>query len=161
MGCSPHRRRAQMADDRGLSPDHESILTEILDSRSLLEVRKAKDGDFLCPSCVFVAPPNHHLLVGKSGCLKLSSSSATKVNHARPPGRCLFLWRRFIKRAPLPLCSRVAMEMARSGCESPRTRAAWSWRRTGPRRKTFPGQRPRSKPAMWISFCRWMRSVPS
>ncbi len=74
-----------------LSPHHESILAEILDSRSDLEVRQAKTGDFLCRSCVFVAPPNHHLLVGKSGCLKLSSSSATKVNHARPSAEPLFV----------------------------------------------------------------------
>ena len=74
-----------------LSPDHVSILAEILDRRSDLEVRQAKTGDFLCRSCVFVAPPNHHLLVGKSGCLKLSSSSATKVNHARPSAEPLFV----------------------------------------------------------------------
>ena len=67
-----------------LSPDHESLLAEILDSRSLLEVRQAKTGDFLCSSCVFVAPPNHHLSVAKDGCLKLSSSAAEKVHQARP-----------------------------------------------------------------------------
>ncbi len=74
-----------------LSPDHESILAEILDSRSDLEVRQAKTGDFLCRSCVFVAPPNHHLMVGKSGCLKLSSASAKKVHYARPSAEPLFV----------------------------------------------------------------------
>ena len=74
-----------------LSPHHESILAEILDSRSDLEVKQAKRGDVLCPSCVFVAPPNHHLLVGKSGCLKLSSSSAEKVNYSRPSAEPLFV----------------------------------------------------------------------
>ncbi len=74
-----------------LSPHHESILAEILDRRSSLVVKQAKDGDFLCPSCVFVAPPNHHLLVGKSGCLKLSSSSAEKVNYSRPSAEPLFV----------------------------------------------------------------------
>ena len=74
-----------------LSPHHESILAEILDKRSLLVVKEAKDGDFLCPSCAFVAPPNHHLLVGKSGCLKLSSPSAQKVNYARPSAEPLFV----------------------------------------------------------------------
>ncbi len=74
-----------------LSPHHESILAEILDSRSPLLVKQAKSGDFLCQSCVFVAPPNHHLLVGKSGCLKLSSSSAQKVNYARPSAEPLFV----------------------------------------------------------------------
>lgn len=74
-----------------LAPDHKSILAEILDSRSHLEVKQAKNGDFLCRSCVFVAPPNHHLLVGKSGCLKLSSPSAKKVNYARPSAEPLFV----------------------------------------------------------------------
>ena len=73
-----------------LSPNHESILAEILDRRSPLEVRQAKTGDFLCPSCVFVAPPNHHLSVAPDGCLKLSSSSAQKVHYARPSAEPLF-----------------------------------------------------------------------
>lgn len=90
LGGLPADFPAAIAIVMHLSPDHKSILAEILDSRSLLEVRQAKGGDFLCPACVFVAPPNHHLLVGRSGCLKLSSSSATKVNHARPSAEPLF-----------------------------------------------------------------------
>ncbi|MBE0539788.1 MAG: chemotaxis protein CheB [Verrucomicrobia bacterium] len=73
-----------------LSPDHESILAEILDSRSPLAVREAHTGDVLCASCVFVAPPNHHLFVAPGGRLKLSSSSAEKVNYARPSAEPLF-----------------------------------------------------------------------
>ena len=73
-----------------LAPDHISILAEILDSRTELEVKQAKTGDFLCRSCVFVAPPNHHLFVAKDGRLKLSSSAAEKVHHARPSAEPLF-----------------------------------------------------------------------
>jgi two-component system chemotaxis response regulator CheB len=73
-----------------LSPDHKSILAEILDRRTHLEVRQAKTGDFLCLSCVFVAPPNHHLFVAKDGRLKLSSSASEKVHHARPSAEPLF-----------------------------------------------------------------------
>src|SRR6185503_8275142 len=51
---------------------------------------QAKTGDFLCHSCVFVAPPNHHLSVAKDGRLKLSSSSAEKVHYARPSAEPLF-----------------------------------------------------------------------
>jgi hypothetical protein len=47
-------------------------------------------GDFLCQSCVFVAPPNHHLLVSGDGRLKLSSSTSEKVHHARPSAEPLF-----------------------------------------------------------------------
>ena len=73
-----------------LSPNHKSILAEILDARCLLEVKEAKSGDFLCHSCVFVAPPNHHLYVAKDGCLKLSSSTAQKLHFARPSAEPLF-----------------------------------------------------------------------
>lgn len=74
-----------------LSPARRSILAEILDGRSPLKVKQAKNGDSLRRSCVFVAPPNHHLLVGRSGCLKLSSSSAEKVHFARPSAEPLFV----------------------------------------------------------------------
>lgn len=91
LGGLPADFPAAIAIVMHLSPKHKSILAEILDSRSHLEVRQAKTGDFLCRSCVFVAPPNHHLLVGKSGRLKLSSSSAEKVNYARPSAEPLFV----------------------------------------------------------------------
>jgi two-component system, chemotaxis family, protein-glutamate methylesterase/glutaminase len=73
-----------------LAPDHDSVLAEILDRRTPLVVKKASTGDVLCQSCVFVAPPNHHLLVAESGRLKLSSSSAEKVHYARPSAEPLF-----------------------------------------------------------------------
>jgi len=74
-----------------LSPDHESILAEILNSRTELEVRQAQTGDLLCQSCVFVAPPNHHLFVANDGRLKLSSPTAEKVHYARPSAEPLFV----------------------------------------------------------------------
>ena len=91
LGGLPADFPAAIAIVMHLSPHHDSILAEILDSRSQLEVREAKSGDFLCHSCVFVAPPNHHLSVGKDGRLKLSSSSAEKVNYARPSAEPLFV----------------------------------------------------------------------
>jgi two-component system chemotaxis response regulator CheB len=74
-----------------LSPDHKSVLAEILDRRSHLLVKQAHTGDVLCPACVFVAPPNHHLFVAKGGRLKLSSSDAKKINYARPSAEPLFV----------------------------------------------------------------------
>jgi two-component system, chemotaxis family, protein-glutamate methylesterase/glutaminase len=73
-----------------LAPDRKSILAEILDSRSQLEVKEAHTGDILCHSSVFIAPPNHHLFVAKGGRLKLSSSHAEKVHYARPSAEPLF-----------------------------------------------------------------------
>ncbi len=73
-----------------LSPDHKSILAELLNRRTHLVVRQAHSGDILRPSTVFVAPPNHHLSVAKGGRLKLSSSAAEKVHYARPSAEPLF-----------------------------------------------------------------------
>jgi two-component system chemotaxis response regulator CheB len=73
-----------------LAPDHKSLLTEILKYRTPLTVKQAHTGDTLFPSGVFVAPPNRHLSVARGGRLKLSSSSAEKVHHARPSAEPLF-----------------------------------------------------------------------
>ena len=73
-----------------LSPDHESLLAEILKCRTPLTVKQAQPGDILYHSSVFVAPPNHHLLVAEGGLLVLSSPSAQKVHFARPSAEPLF-----------------------------------------------------------------------
>ena len=73
-----------------LFPNHKSILAEILSRRTHLLVKQAQTGDRLCPSSVFIAPPNHHLFVAKDGRLKLSASDAEKVHHARPSAEPLF-----------------------------------------------------------------------
>lgn len=73
-----------------LAPDHKSILAEILRCRTELKVKQAEPGDLLCDSCVFVAPPNHHLFVEKNGSLALSSPTAEKVHYARPSAEPLF-----------------------------------------------------------------------
>lgn len=90
LGGLPKHFPAAIAIVMHLSPEHKSILAEILDSRSPLEVRQARTGDILCHSSVFVAPPNHHLLVSRGGRLKLSSSTAAKVHFARPSAEPLF-----------------------------------------------------------------------
>ena len=90
LGGLPADFPAAIAIVMHLAPDHKSFLAEILDSRSRLKVKQAKTGDFLCRSCVFVAPPNQHLSVAKDGSLKLSSSAAEKVHHARPSAEPLF-----------------------------------------------------------------------
>lgn len=73
-----------------VAPDFHSLLAEILNRRTPLKVKQARTGDILCASCVFVAPPNHHLFVAPGGRLKLSSASAEKVHHARPSAEPLF-----------------------------------------------------------------------
>jgi len=90
LGGLPVDFPAAIAIVMHLSPDHKSLLAEILDSRSHLKVKQAQTGDILCHSSVFVAPPNHHVTVTKGGRLELSSSSADKVHYARPSAEPLF-----------------------------------------------------------------------
>ena len=90
LGGLPADFPAAVAIVMHVSADHKSILAEILGRRTPLKVREAKTGDFLCLSCVFVAPPNHHLFVAPDGRLKLSSSSALKFHYARPSAEPLF-----------------------------------------------------------------------
>ena len=90
LGGLPADFPAAIAIVMHLAPDHKSLLAEILDSRSHLEVKQAHTGDILCHSSVFVAPPNHHMFVVKGGRLRLSSSASEKVHYARPSAEPLF-----------------------------------------------------------------------
>jgi len=90
LGGLPADFPAAIAIVMHLSPNHESILAEILGRRTHLQVKQAHTGDVLCPSCVFIAPPNHHLSVAPGGRLKLSSTAAKKIHHARPSAEPLF-----------------------------------------------------------------------
>jgi len=90
LGGLPADFPAAIAIVMHLSPDHKSLLAEILDSRSDLLVKQAQTGDILCHSSVFVAPPNHHLSVVKGGRLELSSAAAEKIHYARPSAEPLF-----------------------------------------------------------------------
>ena len=73
-----------------VSPDHKSLLAEILNCRTLLDVRQANTGDRLCHSSVFVAKPNHHMFVLPGGIIEISSPTAGKVHYARPSAEPLF-----------------------------------------------------------------------
>ena len=90
LGDLPAAFPAAIAIVMHLAPDHKSVLAELLNRRSHLEVKQAQTGDILCHSRVFVAPPNHHLYVVKGGRLRLSSSAAEKVHYARPSAEPLF-----------------------------------------------------------------------
>ncbi len=91
LGGLPAGFPAAIAIVMHLSPDHKSILAELLNRRTHLLVRQAHTGDVLCRSGVFVAPPNHHLSVAPGGRLKLSSSDAKKIHYARPSAEPLFV----------------------------------------------------------------------
>ena len=90
LGGLPANFPAAIAIVMHLSPEHKSILAEILSGRTHLAVQQAQTGDILRPGSVFIAPPNHHLMVTKHGRLELSSSGAEKVHYARPSAEPLF-----------------------------------------------------------------------
>jgi two-component system chemotaxis response regulator CheB len=90
LGNLPPNFPAAIAIVMHLAPDHKSLLAGILNSRSQLVVTEAHTGDQLCPARVFIAPPNHHLLVAEDGRLELSSAHAEKIHFARPSAEPLF-----------------------------------------------------------------------
>jgi len=71
-----------------LSPNQPSLMAEILTRRITLFVKQAEDGETPCPGHVYLAPPDHHLLVALDCTLMLSQTD--KVHHVRPSGNVLF-----------------------------------------------------------------------
>ena len=71
-----------------LDPRHRSLMAEILDRCTALDVRQANEGDVLCPGTAFIAPPDNHLLVNPDGALSLSKSEL--VHFLRPSADLLF-----------------------------------------------------------------------
>jgi two-component system, chemotaxis family, protein-glutamate methylesterase/glutaminase len=79
---------AAIAVVQHISPYYRSQMAEILNQRTALSVKEAEPGDLLKPGWVFVAPPDHHLLVNSDGTLMLNQ--AAKVRFSRPAADILF-----------------------------------------------------------------------
>lgn len=60
----------------------DSALTELLASRTTLRVKEADDKDMMEPGCIYIAPPDYHLLVETDGLLSLDASE--RVHYCRP-----------------------------------------------------------------------------
>jgi two-component system chemotaxis response regulator CheB len=71
-----------------LDPRHRSLMAEILERRTSLEVEEAREGAKLEPSTVYIAPPDEHLLVTSEGGLNLSHTEL--VHFVRPSADLLF-----------------------------------------------------------------------
>jgi two-component system, chemotaxis family, protein-glutamate methylesterase/glutaminase len=71
-----------------LDPRHRSLLADLLSRRTELAVKMAADGDRVTAGSVFVAPPDHHLLVAPGGRLTLSQSEL--IHFLRPCADILF-----------------------------------------------------------------------
>jgi two-component system chemotaxis response regulator CheB len=71
-----------------LDPRHETVIAEVIGRRATLVVKVAEDEESMKPGVVYVAPPDHHLLVGAHGLLTLSDSEL--VHFLRPSADLLF-----------------------------------------------------------------------
>ncbi|MBD2626606.1 chemotaxis protein CheB [Trichormus variabilis] len=79
---------AAIAIVQHLAPRHPSLMADILDRRTALQVKQAEEGDQLTPKTVYLAPPDRHLLVNCDGTLSLSQSEL--VHFLRPSADVLF-----------------------------------------------------------------------
>ena len=71
-----------------LSPDAPSLLSDILGRAARLPVSSARDGERFRPSHVYVAPPDHHLLLERGGVMRVTRGP--KENRFRPAVDPLF-----------------------------------------------------------------------
>jgi two-component system chemotaxis response regulator CheB len=62
--------------------DNDSLLTELLASRTKLAVKEAEEKDVLMPGVIYITPSDYHLLIERDGSLTLDDSE--KVNYSRP-----------------------------------------------------------------------------
>jgi two-component system, chemotaxis family, protein-glutamate methylesterase/glutaminase len=72
-----------------LAPTVKSQLAEILRKHTALSVEQARSGMRMQQAHVYVAPPDHHLVVNDSGVLMLTGSD--RVNYSRPAIDPLFM----------------------------------------------------------------------
>ncbi|GAA5533665.1 chemotaxis protein CheB [Deinococcus aluminii] len=70
-----------------LSPDYPSRLPHLLNEAGPLEARNAQSGEVAEPGRIYVAPPDHHLLLQRG---KLRVSRGPRENRARPSIDVLF-----------------------------------------------------------------------
>jgi two-component system chemotaxis response regulator CheB len=88
VGALPEDFPAAMVVVQHLDPRHRSLIDDILSRRTKLSVRQVSTGDHVEPGTVFVAPPDHHVLVSADGSFTLSK--AELVHFVRPSADLLF-----------------------------------------------------------------------
>jgi two-component system, chemotaxis family, protein-glutamate methylesterase/glutaminase len=71
-----------------LDPRHRSLMADILRRRTPLDVVQAREGDRIRAGCVYIAPPDRHLLVNPDGTLTLTQTEL--VHFVRPSADLLF-----------------------------------------------------------------------
>lgn len=71
-----------------LSRSRASLMAQILRRSTALTVTQAEDGERILPGCVYIAPPDHHLLVKSDRTLSLTDTEL--VHFVRPSADILF-----------------------------------------------------------------------
>jgi two-component system, chemotaxis family, protein-glutamate methylesterase/glutaminase len=71
-----------------LDPRHRSLVADLLSRRTHLKVKDAEEGDRVEAGWVYVARPDHHLLVGADGTISLTQTEL--VHFVRPSADLLF-----------------------------------------------------------------------
>jgi two-component system chemotaxis response regulator CheB len=84
----PTNLEAAVAIVQHISRHHPSQLAQILSRHTPMPVKQVSNGDFLCQGCIFVAPPNCHILIQRNHILTLSTASP--VHFCRPSAEPLF-----------------------------------------------------------------------
>ncbi len=79
---------AAIAVVQHVSRQHRSYLASILNRHTSLQVKPAEAGEHLSPGTVYIAPPDHHLLVNRDSSFSLVQSEL--VHFVRPSADLLF-----------------------------------------------------------------------
>ncbi|HET9167971.1 MAG TPA: chemotaxis protein CheB [Actinospica sp.] len=72
-----------------LAPHYQTSVAQVIGRGSRLDVRLAEDGERIGPGTVYVAPPDHHMLVSRDGTVRLTETEL--VNYVRPAADPLFI----------------------------------------------------------------------
>lgn len=88
LSALPHEFPAPIAVVQHLDPRHRSLMAKILSTRTALKVKEAEEEEKLEPGTVYIAPPDHHLLINPDGSVSLTHSEL--VHFVRPSADLLF-----------------------------------------------------------------------
>jgi two-component system chemotaxis response regulator CheB len=88
LGRLPATFGAAIVAVQHLDPRHRSLMGEIIGRRSTLPIHQAVAGAHIQTGHVYLAPPDHHLLINPDGSVSLTQTEL--VNFVRPSADLLF-----------------------------------------------------------------------
>ena len=88
LGALPAELPVPVLVVQHLDPRHRTVIAEVMNRRTELNVKLAEDHERTVPGTVYVAPPDRHLLVRPGGLLALTDSEL--VHFVRPSADLLF-----------------------------------------------------------------------